>query len=51
MENEKYEVTENPTVSIPIEKHPEMLIGTPKRDKRFDVITESEYTQNTESYD
>ena len=51
MENENYELAENPTVSIPLEKHPEMLIGTPNRDKRFDIITDSEYTQNTEAYD
>ncbi len=31
--------------------HPQMLIKTPERDRRLDVVTESEYTQNTEAYD
>ena len=32
-------------------EHPKMLINVPERDKRLDVVTESEYTQNTETYD
>ncbi len=31
--------------------HPDMLIAVPQRDKRLDVITQCEYSQNTETYD
>ncbi len=31
--------------------HPDMLIKTPERDKRLDIITDCEYTKNTETYD
>lgn len=32
-------------------KLPEMLLNLPMRDKRLDIITESEYTDNTAMYD
>ena len=31
--------------------HPEMLIGTPERDKRLDVINDCEYAVNDETFD
>ncbi|MBQ2603692.1 MAG: hypothetical protein VZR27_10000 [Acutalibacteraceae bacterium] len=49
MDRIKMLYTEN--TIFPIEMHPEMLIKLPERDKRLDVITESEYTSNTETYD
>jgi len=37
---------------VPFEgNHPAMLIAAPDRDIRFDVITQSEFTQNNETYD
>lgn len=30
---------------------PEMLIGTPERDKRLDVINDCEYAVNNETFD
>ena len=32
-------------------EHPEMLLNAPERDKRLDVITNCEYTENTETHD
>ena len=32
-------------------EHPEMLLGTPERDRRFDAVTGCEYTDNNEFYD
>ncbi len=34
-----------------IGNHPKMIVNMPERDRRFDVITQSEYSQNTEAYD
>lgn len=33
------------------DQHPEMLIGTPQRDSRLDVMTGCEYTENKECRD
>ncbi len=32
-------------------EHPEMLLNIPERDKRLDVQTGCDYTENTETYD
>lgn len=32
-------------------RHPKMLIKAPRRDKRLDVQTGCDYTENTEAYD
>ena len=40
------------TLSLAFEgSHPEMLIGTPERDKRLDVINDCEYAVNDETFD
>lgn len=38
-------------IIMPIEMHPAMIIKLPERDKRLDVTTESDYTDNKETYD
>lgn len=32
-------------------EHPDLLLSVPERDKRLDVITYCDYTENTETYD
>ncbi len=50
---DKYTETQSSDNKIYIIKgeHPEMFIGTPYHDKRLDIITDSVYTNNSETYD